>query len=70
MFEDLALPNMVKRQLADSSEFKMVRAGFSEAGSPSQLNVVRSLRSAHARKIALGGKSRRKDVSCAWSLKP
>ncbi|RVU86006.1 YeaH/YhbH family protein [Leucothrix sargassi] len=59
MFEDLALPNMVKRQLADSSDFKTVRAGFSEAGSPSQLNVVRSLRSAHARKIALGGKSRR-----------
>lgn len=59
MFEDLALPNMVKRQLADSSEFKMARAGFSEVGSPSQLNVVRSLRSAHARKIALGGKSRR-----------
>jgi len=60
MFEDLALPNMIKRQLADSSEFKMARAGFSEVGSPSQLNVVRSLRSAHARKIALGGKSRRK----------
>jgi uncharacterized sporulation protein YeaH/YhbH (DUF444 family) len=60
MFEDLALPNMVKRQLADSSEFKMVRAGYSEAGSPSQLNVVRSLKSAHARKIALGGKNRRR----------
>lgn len=60
MFEDLALPNMVKRQLADSSEFKTVRAGFSEAGSPSQLNVVRSLKSAHARKIALGAKNRRK----------
>lgn len=59
MFEDLALPNMVKRQLADSSEYKMVRAGYSEAGSPSQLNVVRSLKSAHARKIALGGKNRR-----------
>lgn len=60
MFEDLALPNMVKRQLADSREFKTVRAGFSEAGSPSQLNVVRSLKSAHARKIALGAKNRRK----------
>jgi len=59
MFEDLALPNMVKRQLADSSEYKMVRAGYSEAGSPSQLNIVRSLKSAHARKIALGGKKRR-----------
>ena len=60
MFEDLALPNMVKRQLADSSDFKMRRAGYSEVGSPSQLNVVRSLKSAHARKIALGGKNRRR----------
>ena len=60
MFEDLALPNMVKRQLAESDEYKLARAGYSEVGSPNQLNIVRSLKSAHARKIALGGKHRRK----------
>lgn len=60
MFEDLALPNMVKRQLLDSDSFSFRRAGFSEVGNPSQLNIVRSLRSAHGRKIALGAKKRRR----------
>ena len=60
MFEDLELPNMVKRQLLDSDSFRHKRAGFSEVGSPNQLNIVRSLKSAHARKIALGAKKRRR----------
>jgi len=58
-FEDLALPNMVKRQLLSGDSFNFVRAGISEAGSPNQINIVRSLRSAHARRIALGGKKRK-----------
>ncbi|MCK5901989.1 MAG: YeaH/YhbH family protein [Cocleimonas sp.] len=60
MFEDLELPHMVKRQLLDSDSFRYKRAGFSQAGSPNKLNIVRSLKSAHARKIALGGKKRRR----------
>ncbi len=60
MFEDLELPNMVKRQLMDSDSFSYRRAGFSEVGNPNQLNIVRSLRSAHGRKIALGAKKRRR----------
>lgn len=60
MFEDLALPNMLKRQLLDNDSFNYKRAGFSQVGNPSQLNIVRSLRSAHARKIALGAKKRRR----------
>lgn len=60
MFEDLALPNMVKRQLLDSDLFSYRRVGFSEVGNPNQLNIVRSLRSAHGRKIALGAKKRRR----------
>ena len=60
MFEDLELPNMVKQQLMDTDSFSFKRAGFSEVGSPNQLNVVRSLKSAHARKIALGAKKRRR----------
>jgi uncharacterized sporulation protein YeaH/YhbH (DUF444 family) len=60
MFEDLELPNMVKRQLLETDSFSYKRAGFSEVGSPNQLNIVRSLRSAHARKIALGAKKRRR----------
>jgi len=59
VFEDLELPNLVKRQLSGLEEFEFRRAGFSSAGNPSQINVVRSLRSANARRIALSGKSKR-----------
>lgn len=60
LFEDLALPNMVKRQLLSMDSFDYKRAGVSEVGNPAQLNVVRSMRSAHARRIALRGKERRR----------
>ncbi len=53
MFEDLELPNLVKRQLTGSDEFKMHRAGISNEGNPGKINIVRSLRSANARRIAL-----------------
>lgn len=55
MFEDLALPNLVKRQLAGTDSFRFKRAGFSSAGTPNQINIVRSLRAAHARRMAIGG---------------
>lgn len=60
MFEDLELPNLLKRHLSGDIEFKTRRAGVSQAGNPGQLNVVRSMRSASARRIALGGKDRRR----------
>lgn len=60
LFEDLALPNMVKRQLVGSDSFETQRAGFSEVGSPNQINIVRTMRSAQARRIALSGKARRR----------
>lgn len=58
MFEDLALPNLVKRHLIGTDTFKSVRAGISSQGNPSRINIVRSMRSAHARRIALSGGSR------------
>ena len=60
MFEDLELPNLVRRQLTATETFKLVKAGISEEGTPNQLNVVRSMRSAYARRIALGAKKRRR----------
>ena len=59
LFDDLALPNLVRKELKDSTEYKLKRAGFTTAGSPDRLNVVRSLRAAHARRIALSGKERK-----------
>lgn len=60
MFEDLELPNLVKRQLAGNEEFKMRRAGIANEGNPGRLNIVRSLRSANARRIALTVGKRKK----------
>lgn len=52
-FDDLALPNLVKTQLARIHEFKSQRAGFTNDGNPSNINVVRSLRGALGRRLAL-----------------
>lgn len=60
MFEGLELPNLVKRQLAGDEEFRMRRAGISNEGSPGRINIVRSLRSANARRLALTGSKRKK----------
>jgi uncharacterized sporulation protein YeaH/YhbH (DUF444 family) len=60
MFEDLELPNLVKRQLTGTDTFKTVRAGVSNDGNPSRINIVRTLRASHARRIALSGSSRGK----------
>jgi len=57
-FEDLALPNMVKTQLAEVPEWKSQRAGFSSDGTPNNLHVVRSLRGAIGRRIAIGADAR------------
>ncbi|MFS1525886.1 YeaH/YhbH family protein [Microbulbifer sp. 2304DJ12-6] len=60
MFEGLQLPNMVKQQLAGNAAFRVIRAGISNEGTPGRLNVIRSLRAAHARRIALTSSKRRK----------
>ncbi|MBC7698939.1 YeaH/YhbH family protein [Aquabacterium sp.] len=58
-FEDLALPNMVKTALAEIPEWKSQRAGYSNDGTASNLHVVRSMRGALGRRIALGAGLRR-----------
>jgi uncharacterized sporulation protein YeaH/YhbH (DUF444 family) len=58
-FEDLALPHLVRTQLAEVPEWKYHRAGFSSDGTPNNLHVVRSMRGAIGRRIALGAGTRR-----------
>lgn len=60
LFDDLALPNMVKKTLSQSKEFKTRRAGFKSEGTPNNLSVVKSLRNAHARRIGMGAGKRRR----------
>ena len=58
-FEDLALPHLVRTQLAEVPEWKSHRAGFTSDGTPNNLHVVRSMRGAIGRRIAIGAGSRR-----------
>ena len=60
VFEDLALPNMLRKSLKSTTEYTLRRGGFTSAGSPERINVVRSLRAAYARRIALSAKKRKK----------
>jgi uncharacterized sporulation protein YeaH/YhbH (DUF444 family) len=58
-FDDLALPRLVRTQLlADAPEWKSRRAGFVSEGNPTSLHVVRSMRTALGRRIAMGGDAR------------
>ncbi len=58
-FEDLALPHLIRTQLAEMPEWKSQRAGYSSDGTPNNLHVVRSMRGALGRRIALGAGPRR-----------
>ncbi|HOW50052.1 MAG TPA: YeaH/YhbH family protein [Rubrivivax sp.] len=57
-FEDLALPNLVRTQLSETPEWKYHRAGFTSDGTPNNLHVLRSMRGAIGRRIAIGAASR------------
>lgn len=59
-FEDLELPNLVKTQLTSITEWKQQRAGYTISGTPSNIHVLRSLRGALGRRIAVGGNSRKR----------
>lgn len=52
-FEDLELPDLVKTRLTTLVKQKSVRAGYTSDGNPSNINVVRSLKGALGRRIAL-----------------
>jgi uncharacterized sporulation protein YeaH/YhbH (DUF444 family) len=58
-FEDLALPHLIRTQLAETPEWKSHRAGFTSDGTPNNLHVLRSMRGAIGRRIAVGSGSRR-----------
>ena len=69
-FEDLALPDLVKKRLATIPTTKSVRAGYTQTGVPTNVNIVRSLKSAAARRRALqaprrGDLNRAEECYCA-----
>ena len=52
-FDDLALPDLVKKRLAALPSTKSVRAGYTQTGVPTNVNIIRSMKSAAARRRAL-----------------
>ncbi|GED42716.1 YeaH/YhbH family protein [Cobetia marina] len=53
VFDGLELPHLERKQIADMDEARPVRAGIARDGTPARINIVRSMRSAQARRIAM-----------------
>ena len=53
LFEDLELPDMVKKQLKKSNAWEIKREGISTAGNPSNLNILRTMKHSLGRRIVL-----------------
>ncbi|MDG4720338.1 MULTISPECIES: YeaH/YhbH family protein [Thalassospira] len=52
-FEDLELPDLLKKSLKQTTAFRNARAGFSVEGTPANLSLVRTMRNSLARRIGL-----------------
>ena len=52
-FEDLELPDLVKKRLSETATPELSRAGFAVSGNPSNINLIRTMRNSMARRISL-----------------
>ena len=52
-FEDLELPNLVRTTLKETPSRTWKRAGITTAGSPTQINLIRTMRNSFGRRLAL-----------------
>ncbi len=52
-FEDLELPNLIKTALKEIRSFMPRRKGITIAGSPTNINILRTMRNSFGRRIAL-----------------
>src|SRR5262249_9771813 len=52
-FEDLELPNLVRTTLKETPNKKWSRPGIPTAGSPTQINLIRTMRNSYGRRLAL-----------------
>jgi hypothetical protein len=52
-FEDLELPNLVRTTLKETPSKVWKRAGITTAGSPTQINLIRTMRNSFGRRLAL-----------------
>jgi uncharacterized sporulation protein YeaH/YhbH (DUF444 family) len=54
-FDDLELPRLARTELGRTYRHRSTRAGFTKNGTPATVAVIRTMREALARRIALGG---------------
>jgi uncharacterized sporulation protein YeaH/YhbH (DUF444 family) len=52
-FEDLELPNLIKTSLKEIKVYSWRRAGLTTAGSPNQINLLRTMRNSFGRRLAM-----------------
>jgi uncharacterized sporulation protein YeaH/YhbH (DUF444 family) len=53
LFDELELPNLVKKQMKNTTQLEYHKAGFKSWGTPAQLDLVRSMKNALGRRIGL-----------------
>ena len=59
-FDDLELPHLARTLTGDIKELKPQRAGYTSQGSPVNLSIVRTMRQALGRRIAMRGPHKRR----------
>ena len=52
-FADLELPDLIKKELSQIQTLKTIRKGVTNSGTPTNMNIIRSLKHASGRRIAL-----------------
>src|SRR6202162_4465919 len=52
-FEDLELPDLVKKTLKEATATDLSRAGYTTSGAPANLSVARTMRNSMARRISM-----------------
>jgi len=67
-FEDLALPHLLRTHIGENPQWKSRRAGYSQDGIPNNLAVLRTMRGALGRRIALGKSANREQLSLQEEL--
>lgn len=59
-FEDLELPLLIKKELSGLKVSKSVRGGITTSGIPTNINILRSMRQAVSRRLALSSRLKEK----------
>ena len=68
LFEDLALPELLKKELTDVTETHLKRGGVTRYGTPGTLSVLRTLRASIGRRVAATSINVEEVAACEQAL--